>query len=105
MGSSPGEAEWVGTAAGSPDDWSHLATQPGLRACGSFLPSFLPKKHLKHLRSRPLSPAAPSPSVALPAGRPALTPQPKPTVPPVSHQGCFPRLHLSRDGSALSSLG
>ena len=109
VGSSPGEAEWVrrgvGTAAGSPDDWSHLATQPGLCACDSFLPSFLPKKHLKHLRSPPLSPTAPSPSVALPPGRPALTPQPKPTVPLVSYRGCFPCLPLSRDDSALSSLG
>lgn len=63
-GSSPGEAEWVrcsvGAAASSPDDWSPLATQPGLRACGSFLPSFLPEKHLEHLRSpsRPRSPVS-----------------------------------------------
>lgn len=107
VGSSPGEAEWVrctvGAAASSPDDWSPHATQPGLRACGSFLPSF--RKSISNTSALPPAPAAPSPSVALPAGRPALAPQPKPTAAPVSRQGHFPRLPLSRDGSALSSVG
>lgn len=88
VGSTSGETEWVrravGAVAGSPDNWSHLATQPGLRACTapSFLPSFLPEKHLEHLHSPLPAPAAPSPSLTLPASRPALTALPKPTAPP-----------------------
>lgn len=84
VGSSPGEAEWVrravGAAAGSPDDWSPLATQPGLRACGSFLPSFR-----KSISNTSALPPPPQPRLPLwpflPAGQPSL-PSPSPLRPP-----------------------
>ena len=67
MGSTAGEAECVrravGAAAGSPDNWSHLATQPGLRACTA--PSFLlPPGEAS--RTPPLTPPCPRSPVSLP---------------------------------------